>query len=115
MIGVDQHTGKLIYGDAHIKQSIERILFTPLGSFMMQPTFGSRLIDLLSAPSSASNVLQIYVAVAEALATWMKDRINLTKVSLSVSSLGVAIISLKYENLETGQLVQSEIKTEGAV
>ncbi|NRA86404.1 MAG: GPW/gp25 family protein [Rhizobiales bacterium] len=112
MQGVCQHTGQKLVGEAHIRQSIERILFTPLTSIVMRPEFGSDLIDLISAPSNDNTRIRVFVATAKALAIWEK-RIELKRLDLQFSSLGVAILSLNYTNLETGQDVQQSISSGG--
>ena len=50
MIGLDRRTGQLISGLDHLRQSIEDILSTPLGSRRMRPEYGSKLRRFLALP-----------------------------------------------------------------
>ena len=70
MQGMDRHTGKLIRDKDHLRQSIEMILTTPIGSRVMRPEFGSELPRLVAAPMTPSTDLRIYAAVLDALNRW---------------------------------------------
>ncbi|PCI85780.1 MAG: hypothetical protein COB24_11985 [Hyphomicrobiales bacterium] len=111
MIGVDAETGKAITGKAHLRQSISRILFTPLGSVIMRPDFGSRLFELIGKNLDDYLQLEIFVATAEALEKW-EPRILVKRVQFERSDLGVAILTLHYENVETGELVAETFEKE---
>lgn len=50
MLGMDRNTGKLLSGTDHIRQSIVDILTTPLGTRVMLPEYGSKLLILLIIP-----------------------------------------------------------------
>ncbi|MEE2577407.1 phage baseplate protein, partial [Pseudomonas aeruginosa] len=43
MIGMDRRSGLPLSGLAHLKQSVEDNLTTPLGSRRMRPEYGSKL------------------------------------------------------------------------
>lgn len=70
MIGMDRRTGKLISGLAHVRQSIEDILTTPMGSRRMRPEYGSRIRRLTDSPGSAGWKSSIQAEVARALGRW---------------------------------------------
>jgi Phage baseplate assembly protein W len=50
MIGLDRRTGESISGLDHLRQSIEDILTTPLGSRRMRPEYGSKLRRYVDMP-----------------------------------------------------------------
>ena len=47
MIGMNAKTGKALSGVDHLKQSIQDIVTTPLGSRVMRRDYGCGLFDLL--------------------------------------------------------------------
>ncbi|WP_314338428.1 GPW/gp25 family protein [Acinetobacter guillouiae] len=65
-----------------IKQSIQDILTTPIGSRIMRRNYGSLLYQLTDAPFNEITLLQLYAATASALLQW-EDRINLHSIQLS--------------------------------
>nr|BFE89966.1 hypothetical protein GCM10020185_05020 [Pseudomonas brassicacearum subsp. brassicacearum] len=50
MIGVDRRTGQPLSGQAHLRQSIEDILSTPVGSRRMRPEYGSQMRRYVDLP-----------------------------------------------------------------
>lgn len=82
MQGMDQETGKFIDGIQHLTQSIRLILNTPLGSRVMLPDFGSRVVDLIDAPMTPANELEFYAATIDAIERW-EDRIEIQNVKLT--------------------------------
>lgn len=80
--GIDGRTGQPLSGWPHVRQSIETILTTPLGSRVMRRDFGSELFDLIDAKMTPRRVLALYVATAMALKRW-EPRFRLTRCSLA--------------------------------
>lgn len=80
-IGLSNLSGEAIAGEAHLRQSIRDILTTPIGSRVMNRTYGSRIPRLLDRPISKALVADIVAATAEALARW-EPRINLKRVQV---------------------------------
>lgn len=70
MIGMDRRTGQPISGLAHLKQSIEDILTTPLGSRRMRPEYGSKLRRMVDLPVNAGWKSAVQAEVARALVRW---------------------------------------------
>lgn len=66
-VGVDENTGRLLFGWEHCKQSMRKILFTALKERVQRRQFGSRLPDLIDKPQNMEFVLDVYEAVATAL------------------------------------------------
>ncbi|MEJ3578566.1 GPW/gp25 family protein [Pseudomonas sp. KBN12P06040] len=70
MIGLDRRTGQPLSGVAHLKQSIEDILTTPLGTRRMRPEYGSKLRRLVDLPVNDGWKSAVQAEVARALGRW---------------------------------------------
>src|SRR4051794_1673552 len=64
--GVDRHTGQVLTGWPHCRQSIGCVLSTAIGSLLMARDFGCDG-DLIDKPMSPPTMARIIVAGAEAL------------------------------------------------
>jgi hypothetical protein len=84
-IGMNLQSGTVLSGIDHIKQSIADILTTPIGSRVMLPEYGSRLFDLTDQPLSVGFILQLKVAVIEAIDRW-EPRVKVLKVDIDSAS-----------------------------
>lgn len=85
MNGTNAKTGKPLTGFAHLKQSINDVLSTPLGTRVIRRDYGSKLFDLIDKPLSSATRLDIIAATAEALSKW-EPRYTLEKVDVSVAN-----------------------------
>ncbi|KAB0494015.1 GPW/gp25 family protein [Pseudomonas vancouverensis] len=79
MIGMDRHTGRPISGIEHLRQSVEDILSTPLGSRRMRPEYGSKLRRYVDLPVNAGWKSLVSAEVARALERWER-RLKLDRV-----------------------------------
>ena len=70
MPGMNRRTGAAIDGAAEIRQSIEDILTTPLGSRAMRPEYGSRLADMVDDAATPGTAVAMAAEVVDALARW---------------------------------------------
>ena len=70
MPGMNRRTGAAIDGAAAIRQSIEDILTTPLGSRAMRPEYGSRLADMVDDAATPGTAVAMAAEVVDALARW---------------------------------------------
>lgn len=86
MIGVDRRTGQPLSGLDHLKQSIEDILTTPLGTRRMRPDYGSNLRRFVDLPVNEGWKSAVQAEVARALGRW-EPRISLERVQV-VSVVG---------------------------
>lgn len=68
--GVNRVTFRPLSGFDHVRQSIEVILTTPIGSRLMRREFGSEVMDLIDRPLTDRVILAVYTAVAVAIAKW---------------------------------------------
>ena len=66
-IGIDAETGRVLYGWAHVVQSIRKILTTEIGERVHRRWFGSGIPSKIDRPQNLENIVDIYMDVAEAL------------------------------------------------
>ena len=78
----------------HIKQSIEDILTTPLGSRIMRRDYGSIVADLIDQPKSDVLVLKLFSAIYTAITQWEK-RISIIQIKVSDIQVGKLVIDLE--------------------
>lgn len=107
MQGTDANTGKPLDGIDHLRQSVREILTTPLGSRVLRRDFGSRLFELVDAPTNLSLRADIIAATSDALGTW-EPRLAVESVEVSLPAPGVVLISVTGEYLPSGQAVTIE-------
>ncbi len=81
MIGVDRRTGQPLSGLDHLRQSIEDILTTPLGSRRMRPDYGSNLRRFVDLPVNEGWKSAVQAEVARALGRW-EPRVQLERVKV---------------------------------
>lgn len=79
MIGMDCRTGQPLSGQAHLRQSIEDILSTPVGSRRMRPEYGSQLRRYVDLPVNEGWKSAVQAEVARALGRW-EPRLKLERV-----------------------------------
>lgn len=93
MIGLDRRTGQPLSGTAHLKQSIEDILTTPVGSRRMRPEYGSSLRRYVDLPVSEGWKSAVQAEVARALGRW-EPRLKLERVRVTAVLNGQITLSL---------------------
>lgn len=79
MIGMDRRTGQPVSGLAHLRQSIEDILSTPIGSRRMQPEYGSKIRRFVDLPVNDGWKSAVQAEVARSLSRW-EPRLRLERV-----------------------------------
>lgn len=84
MIGMSKSTGGLLDDDAHLAQSIEVLLTTPIGSRCMRRDYGCLLPELVDQPGTPVTVMRWFGAIATALLRW-EPRVRLRKVRLEAA------------------------------
>ena len=82
MIGMDRRTGAPLSGLDHLRQSIEDILTTPIGSRRMRPEYGSRLRRYVDLPVNDGWKSAVQAEVARALGRW-EPRFRLERVRVA--------------------------------
>ena len=104
MIGMNKHTGQAIDGLDHLKQSIEDILTTPVGSRVMRRDYGCDLFSLIDQPYSQAWVGDVTMAVSQALLRW-EPRFELQSVAVEQIAVGQVNLDLNGIYLLNGQSV----------
>ena len=104
MDGMDRNTGKTLSGIDHLKQSIQDILTTPIGTRVMRRDYGSELFSLIDAPLNKATKVDIYSATADALAKW-ESRFSLQQVDVFSEDSSSIAIYIKGVYLPTGENV----------
>lgn len=106
MIGMDRRTGQPLSGQAHLRQSIEDILSTPVGSRRMRPEYGSSLRRFVDLPVNDGWKSAVQAEVARALGRW-EPRLRLEQVRV-VSVIG-GQITLEVKGAYLGDGVVLEV------
>jgi len=104
MNGTNSLTGKPLGGIEHLHQSIRDILTTPLGSRVMRPGYGSRLLALVDRPMNAQTLLQLYAATAQAIQRH-EPRLKVTRVYAKSARPGVVEIVMDGVYLPDGKQI----------
>jgi hypothetical protein len=103
-VGISRRTGKVLVDWEHVKQSIEDILTTRVGTRVMRREYGSDLPKLIDAPMNDHSLLMFYVATAEALDRW-EPRFKLLEVYfVDASAAGNTTLRLVGQYLPRGHL-----------
>lgn len=82
MNGMDRTTGKPLAGTDHLKQSIDDILGTPLGTRLCRREYGSLVPQLLDQPNNELGRMRIFAAAALALLR-QEGRARISRIALS--------------------------------
>ncbi len=77
--GLNMQSGRAVGGLDHLRQSVENILITPIGSRVMRREYGSGLADLIDQNLTPLTLAQIYAASVDALRKW-EPRLRVTRV-----------------------------------
>ncbi|CAA0111606.1 Uncharacterised protein [BD1-7 clade bacterium] len=102
------NTGQAITGSDHLRQSIQDILTTPIGTRVMRRDYGSDLFELLDAPANEQTIIDVYAATADAIAK-QEPRYQLARVQAYQSEQsGRYVLDLEGIDLTTGQALPLE-------
>lgn len=108
MAGMSRTTGRALGGFDHLRQSIQDILTTPVGTRVHRRDYGSRLPRLVDRPINKALVSDLVAATAEALDRW-EPRLKLERVNIeSVTENGQIELSLVGYYLLDGQSITIE-------
>ncbi|WP_339057407.1 GPW/gp25 family protein [Candidatus Regiella endosymbiont of Tuberolachnus salignus] len=100
-LGMHRHSGNAISDRAHLRQSINDILITPLGSRVMRRDYGSLLSRLIDSPQSPTLQLKMKAAIYSALLRW-ENRITLNAITLTSAINGNMQIDLSGHQRDSG-------------
>ena len=104
MQGMDENTGKHLSGEEHLRQSIKRIIMTPLGTHPLQREFGSRVPYLVDQPMTDETALQVNTAIIEALYKF-EPRIETLEAQLDTENLSNGELNFTLKCVYQGQEV----------
>lgn len=107
MRGISASNGQRLEDLDHLRQSIEDILTTPLGTRVMRRDYGSRLFALVDRPVGLDLTAEIHVAVADALDRW-EPRLRLLTVDVQSAVPGQVSLNLVGEYLPDGKRITLE-------
>lgn len=105
MIGVDRRTGQPLSGIEHLRQSIEDILSTQLGSRRMRPEYGSKLRRFVDLPVNDGWKSAVQAEVARALGRW-EPRLKLERVRVTAVVGGQITFQLTGQYLGDSAIVE---------
>lgn len=88
--GIDERTGKVINGPAHLAQSLSKIWHTRLDTRVMRLSFGSDLRSLLAEDLTPAIALLIYNELVATAARW-EPEYRLTQLQLVKLTAGGAL------------------------
>ncbi|MGG5288469.1 MAG: phage baseplate protein [Pseudomonas sp.] len=108
MIGMDRRTGQPLAGIAHLRQSIEDILSTPLGSRRMRPEYGSQLRRYVDLPVNEGWKSAVQAEVARALGRW-EPRLQLERVKVIAVIGGQVSMSLRGRYLGADAMLEVQV------
>ena len=92
--GVNAVAGSPLSDWDHVRQSVAKILTTPLGRRVMRRDFGSNIPDLIDAKMIQRNILALYVAAAAAIDKW-EPRFRVTQARIEeLSATGLVRLDL---------------------
>lgn len=109
MTGMARDTGLRTSFDVHLAQSIADILGTPKGTRVMRRRYGSDLPALIDAPINGSTIVDLFMAVAEALGEW-EPRLVLSRVQVQAASAGRVQLSIEGEVAGRAERLDVEIR-----
>lgn len=103
MIGTHHDTGKTINGLEHLRQSIARLLTTPVGSRVMRRNYGSYVFELIDQPGNRAAMLKVYAATVDAILRW-EPRFLPTRVQLLTGDVETGLFELDLDGIATSDI-----------
>ena len=111
MTGMDAETGRMLDGEAHLRQSILGVLTTPFGTRAMLRELGAGVIESLGAPAAAASPA-VYAAAAEALGRW-EPRLEVTRLAIREEADGHLVVRVEGET-RPGEPFEGDFTLEAA-
>lgn len=108
MIGMDRRTGQPVSGLAHLRQSIEDILGTTIGSRRMRPEYGCQLRRYVDLPVNEGWKSAVQAEVARALGRW-EPRLRLERVRVVAVVGGQISLQLTGEYLGDSAVMEVSV------
>jgi phage baseplate assembly protein W len=107
---MDAATGSRLDDLAHVRQSVVKILTTPIGTRVMRRDYGSLLSALIDAPLNARTRLLAMAATGTALIRW-EPRIRPARITLAADgpTLTIELVAALKTGPSAGRPVQMHI------
>ncbi|KJK06533.1 GPW/gp25 family protein [Pseudomonas alkylphenolica] len=105
MIGMDRRSGQSVSGLTHLRQSIEDILTTPVGSRRMRPEYGSQLRRYVDLPVNEGWKSAVQAEVARSLGRW-EPRLKLERVRVVAVVGGQITLQLTGQYLGDSAIIE---------
>lgn len=106
MKGMNAQTGRPVYGDEHLLQSVTDILTTPVGTRVLRRDYGSDLFSLIDSPEDGILVANIRTATATAINRW-EPRLKIRRVYVLSVGSGNIEVAIEGVNTISGKYFQS--------
>lgn len=90
---MSRYNGSEISELEHIRQSLEDIATTPIGSRLMRREYGTLLASLMDQPIGQALYLKIYSTLYSAYVRW-EDRIEISQISVAELNKGQLILDV---------------------
>ena len=108
MTGISRATGRMLTRRDHIRQSIDDILTTPIGSRLMRRNYGSFLPQLVDHPATGANRLRLIAATAQAIMKW-EPRTRVSRIAIRFNAQGRCEISIARRDTHSTESVTSSV------
>lgn len=112
MVGIDRHTGKVIAEPEHIRQSIEVILTTPVGTRVMRGEFGVEYLDKTGRPKVGYPQKVIELEALRALAAY-EPRIKDVAVEVTNLDQRLQSIVVNYTEVASKKIASVAVDYQG--
>lgn len=98
--GMNTDDGCAVEDIEHIRQSIRKILVTPIGSRIARRQFGSLMSELIDQPQNGATRLQVMAAAYSAIRRW-EPRVYLSSVNVSTQMDGQMVVEITGSRTDT--------------
>lgn len=99
MKGLSRHTGQVIEGADYLRERIQSVLTMRVGTSVMRRRKGSRLPELIDAPTNARNLFEIQLAALDALRNPTDNGLvdlDVRRVSVDTDRAGQVVVTVEY-------------------
>lgn len=90
---MSRYNGSELTEIEHIKQSLEDIASTPIGSRLMRREYGTLIANLIDQPISEALYLKIYSTLYSAYVRW-EDRIDISQINVAELNNGKLVLDI---------------------
>lgn len=102
-LGMDRQTGRWIRSYEHLRQSIQILLTTAIGTRVERRHIGSLIHELIDYPASDYFIMLLYAAIVSAISKH-EPRITITQIQAETDVLSTGRISVTIEGIVTDTL-----------